>query len=73
MGLGTETGVTLADFTIPPAVSTGGGFGNDFTSDNLGFQETSMGNEYAAESFPWEMVGLGLEEPLPAQDRIDDL
>jgi hypothetical protein len=32
-----------------------------------------MGNEYAGESFPWEMVGLGLEEPLPAQDTIDDL
>ena len=23
--------------------------------------------------FPWEMIGLGLEEPLPAQDMIDEL
>ena len=23
--------------------------------------------------FPWEMIGLGLEEPLPSQEIIDDL
>lgn len=27
----------------------------------------------ANESFPWEMIGLGLDEPLPTQDVIDDL
>ena len=71
MGLGTEP--TLADFTIPTGGPTSGGFINDFSSDGLGFQDTTMGNEFAGESFPWEMVGLGLEEPLPAQDTIDDL
>jgi len=25
------------------------------------------------ESLSWEMIGLGLEEPLPPQDMIDDL
>lgn len=24
-------------------------------------------------SFPWEMIGLGLEEPLPPQETIDEL
>jgi len=24
-------------------------------------------------TFSWEMIGLGLEEPLPAQDTIDEL
>jgi len=24
-------------------------------------------------TFTWEMIGLGLEEPLPPQDTIDDL
>jgi hypothetical protein len=24
-------------------------------------------------SFTWEMIGLGLEEPLPPQDTIDEL
>jgi hypothetical protein len=27
----------------------------------------------ASEPFPWEMIGLGLEEPLPTQDVINDL
>ncbi|KAF2428907.1 hypothetical protein EJ08DRAFT_591817, partial [Tothia fuscella] len=27
----------------------------------------------STDSFPWEMIGLGLEEPLPPQDTIDDL
>lgn len=25
------------------------------------------------ENFSWEMIGLGLEEPLPTQDAIDEL
>lgn len=46
---------------------------NDFPTNNLAFQDTTMADEFAGESFPWEMIGLGLEEPLPAQDVIDDL
>ena len=26
-----------------------------------------------SEAFSWEMIGLGLEEPLPPQDMIDEL
>lgn len=25
------------------------------------------------ENFSWEMIGLGLEEPLPTQDAVDEL
>ena len=31
-------------------------------------------NSRAAEGdFPWEMIGLGLDEPLPPQDVMDEL
>jgi hypothetical protein len=26
-----------------------------------------------SEPFPWEMIGLGLEEPLPTQDVVNEL
>lgn len=32
---------------------------------------TSANN--AEGDFPWEMIGLGLDEPLPPQDVVDDL
>lgn len=37
--------------------------------------DTSIGADATmnTESFPWEMIGLGLEEPLPPQDTIEDL
>lgn len=36
---------------------------------------TSNGDNIAPqeEQFPWEMIGLGLDEPLPPQDAIDEL
>lgn len=36
---------------------------------------TSNGDSTAPqeEQFPWEMIGLGLDEPLPPQDAIDEL
>lgn len=33
----------------------------------------SMGMNDLDNSFTWEMIGLGLEEPLPPQDTIDEL
>lgn len=39
-------------------------------SDQPGLPGADLG--YNGE-FPWEMVSLGLEEPLPAQDVIDEL
>ena len=32
--------------------------------------DMSMGTN---DNFSWEMIGLGLEEPLPPQDMIDDM
>ena len=73
MGLGTEPVASLVDFSMPTSAPTNN-FMDDFSTSNLGsFQDTTMGNEFAGESFPWEMVGLGLEEPLPDQGTIDDL
>lgn len=40
-----------------------GGFG-DGMDMNIGLEDNT---------FTWEMVGLGLEEPLPPQDTIDEL
>jgi hypothetical protein len=44
-----------------------------------GFPDPSMANLMndfgmdAADEFSWDMIGLGLEEPLPNQDIIDDM
>lgn len=35
--------------------------------------DLSMGMGIDDNTFTWEMIGLGLEEPLPPQDTIDDL
>lgn len=67
MGLGSEPTVTMADM---PSLGT---FGNDLGAEGMSFADTSMGNDASEDSFPWEMIGLGLEEPLPPQDTIDDL
>jgi len=41
----------------------------DFAFDpNLNMNLNGMGGD-----FSWEMIGLGLEEPLPPQDTIDQL
>ena len=63
-------------------IATGGGmdqwqFHGDPTSaglddfnlgSNLGLGMNGMGGD-----FTWEMIGLGLEEPLPPQETIDEL
>jgi hypothetical protein len=42
--------------------------------DEFNFNNSmSMGMGNMDNSFTWEMVGLGLEEPLPPQDTIDEL
>ena len=44
-----------------------------------GFTDPSIGNLMndfgmgATDDFSWDMIGLGLEEPLPNQDVIDDM
>lgn len=43
------------------------------------FSDPSVGNLMndfgigATDDFSWDMIGLGLEEPLPSQDIIDDM
>jgi hypothetical protein len=41
-----------------------------FHTSQTGFTEPDLGS---GNDFSWEMIGLGLEEPLPAQDVIDEL
>lgn len=42
--------------------------------DDLNFQANiGMGMNNVSSDFTWEMIGLGLEEPLPAQETIDEL
>lgn len=40
-------------------------------SINMNSNMNNIGN--MDNSFTWEMIGLGLEEPLPPQDTIDEL
>ncbi|CAO2650444.1 Nn.00g017360.m01.CDS01 [Neocucurbitaria sp. VM-36] len=37
------------------------------------FQNAGVRDNNGEQDFPWEMIGLGLEEPLPPQDVMDDL
>lgn len=37
------------------------------------FQEFGGGNHNSGPEVSWEMIGLGLEEPLPPQDVMDEL
>ncbi len=41
--------------------------------DDLFNSNISMGMNNMDNSFTWEMIGLGLEEPLPPQNTIDEL
>lgn len=42
--------------------------------DGINFQsDINMGMAIDDNTFTWEMIGLGLEEPLPPQDTIDEL
>ena len=44
--------------------------GNQGTSDIMPAVDVTLAPE---EPFSWEMISLGLEEPLPPQNMIDDL
>ncbi|KAF2266835.1 hypothetical protein CC78DRAFT_458439 [Lojkania enalia] len=53
-----------AGITFPESISPGPD----------GFQASGSTNANSAEGeYPWEMIGLGLDEPLPPQDVMDDL
>ena len=66
--------------------SNGLGLGNELDMDGwqVNGDSPQPGNEFNFNSMPlpmnsvtgdftWEMIGLGLEEPLPAQETIDEL
>lgn len=69
---------------LPPALGIGNDWGGMDTRhdspnqagpmDDFNFDANmSMGMNNAGGDFTWEMIGLGLEEPLPPQDTIDEL
>ncbi|CAK1355384.1 unnamed protein product [Cercospora beticola] len=68
-GLGTnyaaQAGRTMAQRDMPSQTQ----------QDNpmLGAATVDDQNASFEDQFPWEMIGLGLEEPLPTQDVIDEL
>lgn len=77
--------VSAADFNIStPALNIGTGvdadrwgFNGESPSapiDNMAFTaDLNMGMGIDDSTFTWEMIGLGLDEPLPPQDTIDEL
>lgn len=84
IGLGALTSVSTSDFNVPNAnlgmkstEATSWGFNETSPQapmDNINFQgDMDMGIPIDDSNFTWEMIGLGLEEPLPPQDTIDEL
>ena len=48
----------------------GGSFVPDLSQDMLHVSEPGLDLD---DSFSWEMIGLGLEEPMPTQEAIEEL
>ena len=46
---------------------------NNAAMDDFNFNSMGMGMANGESNFTWEMIGLGLEEPLPPQETIDEL
>ena len=66
MGEGTLNPIGSNDpFTVPAT-----GISGDVNSDLLNIPDIGLGLD---DNFSWEMIGLGLEEPMPMQEAIDDL
>lgn len=57
---------SMNDYTLPTGTPMGG------ISTEYGFDQPALPTENA-DTYPWEMIGLGLDEPLPPQETIDDL
>ncbi|TLD34526.1 hypothetical protein E2P81_ATG04691 [Venturia nashicola] len=57
---------SMNDYALPTGTPMGG------ISTDYGFDQPGMPTE-DADAYPWEMIGLGLDEPLPSQETIDDL
>lgn len=66
MGEGTLRPITSNDpFTIPVT-----GVGSNLSPDLLSMPDIGLG---MGDNYSWEMIGLGLEEPMPTQEAIDEL
>lgn len=66
MGEGTLNSIESNDpFTVPVT-----GMPSSMNADLLNIPDIGLGLD---ENFSWEMIGLGLEEPMPLQEAIDDL
>ena len=66
MGEGTLNPIESNDpFTVPATTMA-----PDMNPDLLNIPDIGLELD---ESFSWEMIGLGLEEPMPMQEAIDDL
>lgn len=46
------------------------GIGSDLSQDAMNAPGSGMGFD---DTFPWEMVGLGLEEPMPTSEAVNEL
>jgi hypothetical protein len=62
---------SMNNFPMPSGTPMGG-ISSDFGTDGLSFDQPGMPVD-PPEAYPWEMIGLGLDEPLPPQDTIDEL
>ena len=66
MGEGTLKPIASNDpFTLPVT-----GMGSTMSPELLNMPDISLGMD---DNYPWEMIGLGLEEPMPMQEAIDEL
>lgn len=66
MGEGTLNPIESNDpFTMPATRMD-----SDINPNMLNIPDIGLGLD---DSFSWEMIGLGLEEPMPTQEAIDDL
>ena len=66
MGEGTLHPITSNEpFTLPATDMS-----SDLNPDLLNIPDIGLGMD---DNFSWEMIGLGLEEPMPTQEAIDEL
>ena len=59
---------TAAAAAASSTTNTSSGIGDFNFPNNIPVEIPDMSN-----NFTWEMIGLGLEEPLPPQETIDEL
>ena len=70
---GTQPGFQLNDLDMGMGEDDGmlGISGNQ--SGSLRHTSPGMASSKEQSNYSWEMIGLGLDEPLPPQDMVDDL